>query len=355
MSDTQRKLVTIRTVGEILPIDGADAIETAKVDGWQCVVKKGVFRPGDLGVYCEIDSFMPVRPEFEFLRKGCYKRLADGSEGFRIRTIRLRKTLSQGLLLPMTDFPGMSTEIGADVTEALGVIKYEPPIPAQLSGKIRGNFPGFLRKTDQERIQNLYGKYAESFRDQWFEATVKLDGSSCTVYRRDESFGVCSRNLDLVEDDANSFWNVVNRLGLRDVLSRYGKNIALQGELVGEGIQKNAERLTGQHFYLFDVFDIDAQRYLTPDERYIVLKDLIVLIHEGRAPVVGDILKHVPVIDTFKPFLQMNLEQILEYAEGKSINSDNREGVVFKSADRIDGEVVSFKAISNRYLLEEET
>ena len=145
---TERKLVTHRVIKDIIPIEGADLIELAIVDGWQCVVKKGEFKVGDTGVYFEVDSFLPIKPEYEFLRKGGYKVVEGLGEGFRIRTIKLKGKLSQGLLLPLEGEP----QFDVDLSEAYGVRKYEKPIPAQLQGKVKGNFPDFLRKTDQERV-----------------------------------------------------------------------------------------------------------------------------------------------------------------------------------------------------------
>jgi RNA ligase (TIGR02306 family) len=149
----ERKLASIQVIREILPIEGADAIELAVVNGWKVVVAKNVGHSvGDWVVYCEIDSFLPIREEFEFLRKSSYKKMGD-QEGFRLRTIKLRGQLSQGLILPISIFGDFSWTAyeGMDVTEKLGIVKYEPPIPAELAGKVKGQFPSFLRKTDEER------------------------------------------------------------------------------------------------------------------------------------------------------------------------------------------------------------
>ncbi len=150
-----RKLASIQTVRELVSIAGADRIEVARMrdNAWQCVVKKGEFKPNDLACYCEIDSLVPVRPEFEFITSKGTKTLADGSVGARIKTIRLRGTLSQGLLLPITfpEFAGLELKSGDDVTDLIGVKLYEAPVSASLAGCARGNFPGWIRKTDQER------------------------------------------------------------------------------------------------------------------------------------------------------------------------------------------------------------
>ena len=141
----------------------------------------------------------------------------------------------------------MVIEEGVDVTDLLGIVKYEPPIPAELSGKVKGNFPSFLRKTDEERVQNLtkeYEQYIQS--DQKFYITEKLDGSSATFYFKDGVFGVCSRNLELLETAENTFWKVARELDLENKMKKFGINMSLQGELIGEGIQGNPYKIKGQ-------------------------------------------------------------------------------------------------------------
>ena len=344
-----RKLATIRTVREIAPIEGADAIELARLDGWQCVVKKGEFQAADQGVYFEIDSFLPIEPRFEFLRKSSLKRMND-EEGFRLKTIKLRGQLSQGLLLPLAAFPelaGQPLQEGANVTEALRIQKYEPPIPAELSGIALGPFPSFIPKTDAERIQNLPDHF-QAYGSDAFEITEKLDGSSMTVYHRDGQLGVCSRNLELVESEANTLWQIVRRSGLDRVLAELGRALALQGELAGEGIQKNPLRIRGQRLFLFHVFDIDRGAYLTPPERRVLYQTL-------RQKTGSELLDHVPVIGEavriFERYPSMDL--LLSAADGKSqiAPQRDREGLVFKSLRHPN---VVFKALSNRYLLKNE-
>ena len=198
----ERKLASVRKISDIQSIPGADMIELAIVDGWKVVVAKNVgHKVGDMVVYCEIDSFLPIKEEFEFLRKSSYKKMSDGTEGFRLRSIKLKGQISQGLVLPLKDLqlPNKDLlEVGMDVTKELGIVKYERPIPAELSGKIKGLFPSFLRKTDEERIQNLSNEY-ENLKQHKFYVTEKLDGSSATFYSKDGVFGVCSRNLELLE------------------------------------------------------------------------------------------------------------------------------------------------------------
>ena len=342
----ERKLATIRQIDNIQPIEGADMIELATVGGWKVVVAKDVnHKVGDLVVYCEIDSFLPIEPEFEFLRKSSYKKMADGTEGFRLKTIKLRGQVSQGLILPLKDayevFKRNTPNIdmdwfeGLEVTEMLNIVKYEPPVPAQLSGQVKGMFPSFLKKTDEERIQNLTREF-EEYKNEVFYVTEKLDGSSVTYYVKDGVFGVCSRNLDLVESEGNSMWKFANTSGLKERLLALDRNIAVQGEIIGEGIQGNPYKIIGQTVRLFNGFDIDKYEYLSLDDLLKLSKWLEV--------------KTVPILDLeFR--LPDTIDELLSYADSKSVLNEKfgREGVVIRSHDR----KISFKVISNKFLLNE--
>ena len=338
-----RKLATIQKIKEILPIEGADSIELAIVNGWNVVVAKNVgHKVGDYVIYCEIDSFLPIKEEFEFLRKSSYKKMSDGSEGFRLRTIKLRGQISQGLIIPLNILMQYNNfviefEEGSDVSEILGIIKYEPPMPAELSGTAKGLFPGFIPKTDEERIQNLTREF-EKWVDENLEfyVTEKLDGSSATFYYKDGEFGVCSRNLELLESEGNTFWRVAREMDLENKMKSLDYNVSFQGELVGEGIQGNPYKIKGQKVFFFNVFNIDTREYAN-------LTEFVNTIH-------GLGLDTVPKIETqFR--LPDTIEDLLSYADGKSYHNPNfdREGVVIRSLDR----KISFKVISNKFLLNE--
>lgn len=343
-----RKLATIKRIDAIRPIAGADAIECAVVGGWTAVIKRGEYTVGNLIVYVEIDAWIPhdLAP---FLSKGKEPREFNGIKGERLRTMKLRGQLSQGLILPLEvciekfheskfDEGQELSEFffpGNDVSELLGIVKYEAPIPAQLSGEVKGAFPGWIPKTDQERIQNLTVELAEwQTRDLTWEKTEKLDGSSMTVYLMDGEFGVCSRNLELKPNPNNTLWKVVIREQLEEKLRAADRNLALQGELIGEGIQGNPYKIKGQDFFLFDIYDIDAGEYLDPLAR----SDFAV----------GHAIKHVPVI-TGSFVITHTVEELLASAEGKSLLNDKteQEGFVYKCVE----ENISFKCISNKFLL----
>jgi RNA ligase (TIGR02306 family) len=339
-----RKLATIRKINEIRPIEGADAIECAVVGGWQVVVKKGEFTAGQLAVYLEIDSWVPTELA-PFLSKGQEPREYNGVKGERLRTVKLRGQVSQGLLLPLSVAfelsPTTSVDIlNVDVSEGLKIQKWEAPIPAQLAGQVRGNFPGFISKTDQERIQNLTAELREWQGDPKFtwEVTEKLDGSSMTVYVRDEEEGVCSRNIDLKRDENNTFWRVAIKEDLIAKIRSTGRNLALQGELIGEGIQGNRYKITGQDFRLFDIYDIDRGDYMSPAERFALATELGIT----HAPLIAKGM----VIEEY-------VQGLLAMAEGKSVLNAKaeREGLVFK-CNTFGGP--TFKAISNSWLIKYE-
>ena len=330
----ERHLASIKSITDVLPIAGADAIECAMVGGWPVVIRKGEFKPGDLALYIEIDSWVPTELA-PFLSKGKEPREFNGVKGERLRTVKLRGQLSQGLLLPVT--PAMlDLEVeGLDMTAGLGIQKYEKPLPASLAGVARGNFPSWIRKTDQERVQNLVGKidWCEEF-----QVTVKLDGSSMTLWFKDSAWGVCSRNLDLdTTQEGNTFVTMAKKI-LADDLLTGACNIAIQGELMGPGIQGNRENLIEHEFFVFDIWDIDAQAYWDPAE----------VVEFCR--VSG--LWHVPVLHPGASLASLGIYSIadlLASAEGESLFHPVREGLVFKSVDG----TFSFKAISNAFLLKE--
>jgi RNA ligase (TIGR02306 family) len=343
-----RKMATIRRIDAINPIPGADAIEVATVGGWKVVVKKGEYQVNDLAVYCEIDSFIPTTIASFLTKPGHTPKVYEGVEGERLRTVKLRKTLSQGLLLPVTrdleiewthsfdlTYDGdRSLNEGDDVSELLGIVKYEPPVPAQLAGLVRGNFPSQIPKTDQERVQNLGREIIEAAAGNLhFEITEKLEGSSMTCYLIDGVFGVCSRNLDLKRDEANSFWKTAIDLDIEAKMRDCGEgDWAIQGELVGNGVQGNIYKMGGLNFYVYDVYSIQSGDYLRPASRRALIERM------------G--LNHVPVIEANGKLGTM--EEIIAEADDKSVlnRQQDREGIVYK---QVDGGM-TFKAISNRYL-----
>ena len=334
-----RKMASIRRIDDIVPIEGADAIECAVLGGWKVVVKKGEFAVGDLAVYCEIDSWIPTELA-PFLSKGKEPREFEGIKGERLRTVKLRGQLSQGLLLPLEPTcANIESELfeGLDVSVPLNIVKWEAPVNAQLAGQVKGNFPSSIPKTDQERVQNLTKEIKAAFDNNLlFELTEKLEGSSMTCYLIEQEFGVCSRNLDLKRNDDNTLWKVAieDKIELKMRIAGLD-NHGIQGELVGPGIQSNIYKLSKPMFFVFDIYDIKKGAYMNPVERQAMIKVLQ--------------LNHVPVLTNDKDLGIGTVDELLLWAEGKSFlnGKQEREGIVFK---QIDGGM-TFKAISNKYLL----
>lgn len=333
-----RKLASIQRIKSLEPIEGADAIEKATVLGWQLVVKKGEFQVGDWVVYCEIDSLLPDRTEFAFLKP----------RGMRIRTIRLRGQVSQGICFPLNILPAeVEIQEDLDLTEVLGITKYEPPIPAFLSGKVKGKFPSFIPKTDETRVQVLQ-KVLDKYRGVSCYVSEKLDGSSATYYMKDGEFGVCSRNMELYEDEENSFWKVARELDIEGKLRTLQKNIAIQGELIGEGIQDNKLRLRGQSVRFFNAFDIDRFEYLPYPDFMDLMKKLdlpIVPIYETDYILENDIAAIVQKA-TVKSLICKDV-----WAEGIVIRPHQEKIDLLLSIESFNTGRVSFKAINPEFLL----
>ena len=334
---SERAMATIRKIDAIDPIEGADAIEVATVGGWKVVVKKNEFKVGELAVYFEIDSWVPneLAP---FLTKGTEPREYNGVKGERLRTVKLRGQISQGLLLPLEptckNIESLLFE-DLDVSVPLNVQKWERPIPAQLAGQVRGNFPALVPKTDQERIQNLSKQFDKFMEDTW-SVTEKLDGSSCTFYLDDEDqFHVCSRNLDLKEDENNSFWKTAKKYDIEGIMRRNNmKGMAIQGEMIGEGIQGNQYKVV-LDFYVYDMYNTRTGEYILPSQLKAACERL------------G--LNHVPILAEGVTLVGSSIQTILSEAEGKSrLNGSEREGLVYRS-ETIHN--LSWKVISNKWLM----
>ena len=336
----ERKLATIRKINDISNIEHADTLCVYHIDGWKVVDKIGKFAKDSLIIFLEVDSWVPTHIAPLLTKAGHEPREFEGIKGERLRTIKLRGQISQGLLLPIEQvFPEKDSNyywsmVGEDVTEILGVVKWERPISPQLYGQAKGNFPSFLRKTDQERVQNI-GIQLQYYVNQTFEVTIKLDGSSCTIFSNGEEDGVCSRNLELKRDENNAFWKIALEYDIHKKIRAYGKNLAVQGELIAPNIQGNYEKVNKPEFYVFGIFDIDKQEYMLPDERQEFCKILNI--------------PHIPIIDKSYEMID-NVDMLLDMAEGNGMNVGvKREGLVFKH----NNSEFSFKAISNSYLLKE--
>ena len=238
-----RALVTIQRVKAITAIPDSDFLETAHIMGWQCVVKKSEFKEGELGVYFEVDSFLPLDPRYEFLRASSYRESPYNGLGFRIRTVKMRGQLSQGLFLSLSMFPELAGfSEGDDVTEKLNVKKWYIPETANAGGTIIGGRPYGIPPSDEIRIQSAM-ELLDALRGKPYYITTKMDGASGTAYCIDGKIGCCSRNKEIKDEADSLYWTPVYRYGLKEKFAKYGKNIVIIGEICGPGIQKNRLRL----------------------------------------------------------------------------------------------------------------
>jgi len=356
-----RQLATIREISAIRPIEGADRIVVAQVDGWECVVQKDEFHVGDRIVYIEVDSVVPERPEFEFLR----------DRKFRVRTIKLRGQVSQGLVLPLSILPvGTDCELGDDVTSALGITKYDPQAQQEAmllqkkppqsrfvrfmmrfkwyrklfaKPKRKGGFPDWIAKTDETRIQNLTTLFeVEQKRGTPFSVTEKMDGQSVTYYlrrlsKRKFEFGVCSRNIYLGTPDNSSYWTIARQYDIENVLKKLigdYETVVMQGEICGNGIQGNKYHISNYDLFVFNL--------IFPD-RKCTTAEIVELV----APL-G--LKTVPILEEGK-VLPETIAELVEYSKGSSVvrKGQKREGVVMRNVKNN----ISFKVINPDFLLAE--
>lgn len=323
-----RKLASIQKIEKLNKIKNADFLESAKILGWNVVVRVGDFKVNDLCVYCEIDSILPEKEEFEFLKERKY----------RIRTVKLRGIISQGIAFPLSILPEeyIDIKIGNDVTEILGIKKYE----IVLYENIKGNFPSFISRTDEIRIQSM-PDFLERHKGKVFYITEKLDGISSTFFVEDDIFGVCSRDRELHEDDKSAYWIVARKFNIEEKLRLFGKNIAIQCEIIGSKICKNIYSLDTKRPYLFSVFDIDKHKYFDFNDvkRFAKKYDF----------------EMVPILNE-EFILNHTVEDLVALSYGKSkLNTKRiREGIIIQSQiEEFDEKVgrLGFKVISPKFLL----
>jgi len=370
MSEVKRKLASVQKIVALRPIENADKIEVAQVLNWECVVKKGEFQVGHLIVYIEIDSIVPERAEFEFLRE----------RKFRVKTIKLRKQISQGLVVGPSILPSGNYCEDMDVTDILGIKKYDPQaqeeqqiintsVPKSKVLKYLMNYsifryiylkfntvdkgwPSWIQKTDEERLAVCAKKITNNF-DKIFYVSEKLDGSSGTFFIHKNrkwgfptwGFGVCSRNIWLKKEDNSNYWKIAKKYDLQNKLKNLKKEIVVQGEIIGPAIQKNKYSLKDIDFYVFNVVE-NGVKY-SPDQMILFCEQL------------G--LKHVPIlaqstvwalVDCKKEDVSQMVQALVKYSNANSALAPvPREGIVMRV---VDDPSVSLKVISPEFLLKYE-
>jgi RNA ligase (TIGR02306 family) len=336
-ASTTRALASVQKIKSIEPLPDSDFLELAHIKGWQCVAKKGEFKAGESAVYFEVDSFLPEEERYEFLRKTSFRDNEDNGKGFRIKTLRLRGALSQGLLLPLASFPEIGSDIedGADVTELLGVKKWYVPEVAGASGLMIGGRPNGIPASDETRVQSE-PELLDRLTGNPYYISTKMDGTSCIVYSIGGKIGCCSRNHEIADDKDSLYWQPVYRYGLKEKLLGLGRDVVLTGELCGPGIQKNKLRLPAYEWYVFDWRDWGQVEYANLDD---MLKNCEAL----GVPT-------VPIEETGEAF-SYKLDELLEMARGKYPSGLDKEGIVVRHREQPHNP--SFKVLNNDALLKE--
>jgi len=367
-----RRLATIQKIVNITPIENADKIEVATVLAWECVIaKKDNFKIGDLVVYIEIDSIVPPLPIFEFLRE----------RKFRVKTIKLRKQISQGLVMPLSILPeGTSIIEDADVTEILGITQHDPQLQEEqadvtpvhrsqamkllmripifrkvyiaLNSQEKGNWPDWIQKTDENRIQVCAKIIMQNFDNPWY-LTEKLDGQSGSFFTHKVrkwgfpswEFGVCSRNVWLKTENNSNYWKVAKKYDLENKMKSFKEEMVIQGEILNTNVQGNKYKVTEPMFYVFNIVENGVR---------LPLQSMLARCSElGLTP--------VPLVcDSFIPNChwldkventQAIVQEIVKMSDGKSVLLNiPREGIVWRL---VDNPQVSFKAINPTFLLGE--
>jgi len=378
-----RNLVSIQRVSNLQAIEGKDLIEQATVLGWNLIVKKGEFKIGDLAVYCEIDSILPVQEEFEFLRKKCFN---EKLNGFRIKTLKMSGVISQGILFPLSlleadwvkDKNKIKIREDEDITENILVQKYEEDesnkvieYKHQKSKLVKylckfkffrqffvkqntgsSKFPSWIEKTDETRVQSIL-ETLKPYEGIKCYASVKMDGQSFTSAFYKNRLWICSRNKSYKGNGDSNFEKIAKKYNLQVFLKKMNKefhrNIAIQGEICGPNIQKNKYYLNELKLFIFSFYDIDNHKYCNYED----FKKFFEFLHNQNS-----IFETVPILSNDYE-LKVDIDHLLSIAKGNSIKYPaTREGIVIRSLDgkpenlpKI-GSHFSFKVINNDFLIE---
>lgn len=368
---SERKLAHVELITALSSIKKADKIEVATVLGWQCVVKKEEFKIGDKIIYIEVDSIVPEKPEYEFLR----------DRKFRVRTIKLRGQISQGLVIPIPkEWNSNKLEEGDDVTDALGIVKYFSPSEMDdeiqhdrqianeknklkkfmmqyswfrkffLKKKQNSNFPYWISKTDEPRLQNI-PKILEQFKDKDVYVTEKIDYQSATftskmvskysgilgkIFPKKFNFIVCSRNQ--VNTNKNSlYWQIAKKYNIEQILKE-NPTLTIQGEQGSPSVQGNKYGINTPSLWVFNIIDHEKGYHYGYEEICTFCKKYN--------------LTPVPYLKMCKlSELGSSVQELVEFSKGKSTLVDiPREGVIIRCIE--DGKkLLSFKVINPDFLL----
>jgi RNA ligase (TIGR02306 family) len=310
------KLAEIQTINEITPIEGADRIELAKVQGWQSVVVRGTYSVGDRIVFIPIDTVLRPETWNSFLHDK-----KDPTTHIRVKSVKLKGVYSQGLIFPLTILPDpfFGYEVGADVADLIGVTKYEKPIPAHLTGQVKGDFPTHLvSKTDEDNLKSNIEVLDELKEADFVEATIKIDGTSATYIKElDGTFRVCSRNLELKDTESNVHWQMARKYNIQETLK---SGYCIQGEIFGAGIQKNPSGQREIDFRIFNIIDLSTRLPISPRFHY-------------KSDIFNPEIRIVDVATFWfkEEFKSMTIDSLQEFAnECKYSNGTPAEGIVLR-------------------------
>jgi RNA ligase (TIGR02306 family) len=331
-----RKLASIQKIIEVKDIPNADRIQVAKVNAWNSVIRKNEYKTGDLCVFCEIDCILPFAPWSEFLKD---KKNPD--KPIRLRSIKLRGQISQGLIIPLSSLGEGVYKEGDDVSEKLNITKYEPQIPACLSGEARGLYPNYCPKSDELRLQS-FPDVLKELNGKEVYWSVKVDGTSSSFMNIDGDIHVCSRNLSLKETEGNTYWKIFKKYELEKVLKEAG-SYSIMGEIAGPSIQKNRAGLKDHELYVFNVYDIKNGKFLD-------FNDFKAFCEKYHLPTVP--------IEKVEVFNYDSVDTLVEIAKNARYTNGNKgEGYVIRPVKECYSQALSgrlsVKVINNDYLLED--
>lgn len=347
-----RKMTSVKTITNLTMIPDSDFIELATVNnGWDVVVKKGSHKINEQVVYFEIDSIIPASDDrfltiFSQEKPKNYQTNNGFSFGWKLHTKKIRGKISQGLIMPLSEFPEINENNQLDLDNLLNIQKHEPYIESR---EAKGTFPYYIKKTSLERVQNIWDEISL---DEKFYATLKVDGLSMTIFNYEndgKNTGVCSNGVMLKEDKMNAYTNTAKNFKILEKIQKFNfdnfselkfktplnNNIAIQGEVYGLGLEKNREKIKTIEFVGFNIYSIDNQQSLLPQNTFKIFEDMNI--------------PHVPVIYKEKSLRELGvstLADLLELANLESLHGQIAEGLVFRSCERD----FAFKVINNQYL-----
>ena len=345
-------LAVVSTIQSLAPIEGKDRIVLAKVQNYDTIVQKGEFNVGDAVVYVFYDSILPVKPEFEFLRKRCW---TEKWQGFRIRPMKLGGIVSEGLVLPMSVLPERKKPYkqGEVVTDALEIRRYDPEALLENQSQKKDNwflnifmryawfrkfynrfvrkvkpktgYPAWIDKSDEENIEKIWDDISK-YPDTKYIITEKMEGQAASFSIEKGKFKVYSHNFSVT---SGNWVEVAKIYGLEEKMKKWCKQrgwdrFCIQGEVCGPGIQGNIYGFPALRLFLYGGFHSDHTRFTMQE-----LLDFSKINNIPVVPVLGTDVKLGDIGD---------LDAIIKFADGQSVIKNNnkpvlREGVVWRTED----------------------